>query len=244
MPRTFVFAVCFFVLATIAHHRVAHAREPVCVDSVYFAKPVSDPEYRVWYTAAHSIGDLVMAVSNSGVFGASWLWQPDYFTGLIYEYGSEYPKFSQVNQLRHATFWIGGIRGGDTLVSIGLTSGLINTPLYELNPDPYPGGGLQYRSTTDPTSPYFEDAVSEQDIIAVYNDTCVWFYAMDQFDEGREHIPMYIEVTQRSYAWSADITDDFVLFEMTVENIGDVPIRDAYFGVVTRPQVGFNITYG
>lgn len=192
----------------------------------------------------HAIGNFVLSVSNSGLYGHVGLLPYDYFTGLSYDYVSEYPKFSNNDHFRSGTFWIGGVLDGDTLVSQGFCATFINNGLYELWPDPLPGGGLKMRTILDPTDPEFEEAVSEQDIIAVYTDTVVedWTGAFTEWDT--KHQPLYIEVTQRSYAWSSAMADDFILFNLTIKNIGEEAIQDAYFGVVMRPQVGFNITYG
>ena len=86
--------------------------------------------------------------------------------------------------------------------------------------------------------------VSEQDFSAVMNDTLVEsnpYLLFPDYLRGTSHKPLHVEITQKSYAWSSAITDDFILFDLSVKNIGNEMIEDAYFGVLTRPMVGFDI---
>jgi hypothetical protein len=96
-------------------------------------------------------------------------------------------------------------------------------------PAPYPQGKLIHRSISDPTD---KNAVSEQDFISVYVDTvtdpaCVINDPMD----NRPHIPLNIEVTQRSYSWSYAYAEDFVLFDYAIKNIGYKELRQVYMGI-------------
>ncbi|UCD64639.1 MAG: hypothetical protein JSW34_04170 [Candidatus Zixiibacteriota bacterium] len=228
-------AVCIFLTSS------SLSRTVVCPDSVQTSKVLGDQSIREYAGAFHTMGDLVFGVSNIGVFGLKVELLPDYFTGILFDYPSEYPKMSKVNHLYWGTFWIGGILDGDTLVTQGYYVAT-NFPYWELAPDPFPGGGLDIRSTGQPAEPGHEQAVSEQDIIAVYSDTLGLTVAWDDL-RGGYHQPLNIEVTQESYAWSTEFADDFVLFNMKIKNIGEKTIENGYFGVLTRPRVGFNYTY-
>ena len=190
-------------------------------------------------TTDHNVGKLVLAVTNYGTFGTGFAKGPDLdcITGETVLSG-EYPKGSRTRYVFSSAFWIGAIVGHDTLVSQGADGWLPNHE--ELFPDISPFGDMVARSIIDPTRPEFEGAVSEQDRIAVYTDTftcCV--PGLESFDEvdGRPHRPLYIEITQRSYAWSYPYAEDFVLFDYSIKNIGKQRLNSVYLGVYVDADV-------
>lgn len=245
MLRNLLLAIACSCLCALVPAQTGATRTVWCQDSskTYTTKSLSDEYDRQWRLAVHSIGDFVLSVSNSGLFGMASPWEPDYFTGLIYTHGAEYPKFSQINQLLYATIWVGGLVDDDTLVSEGFARIIQNTDAFEFQPDPPPGGRIELRSIGDPSLPGFEDAVSEQDFITSYSDTSVWFWVVDEFF-GTPHKPLNLEITQKSYAWSAEYAKDFVLVDLDIKNIGEQTIRRAYFALFVRPMVGFDVSYG
>ena len=83
----------------------------------------------------------------------------------------------------------------------------------------------------------FEGAISEEDFIATYTDTVTDGISSDFFN-NRPHIPIGIEITQRSYAWSYEYAENFVLFDFQVKNIKQVPIRELYIGIFIDGDVG------
>ena len=153
----------------------------------------------------------------------------DCFTGDLIKWGCEYPKGSFHDYLYQGAIWVGAVVNRDTLVSVGADT---YTGGQELFPEKAPYNQIELRSTKDPTAPAFVGAVSEQDFIATCFDTCTDCPGMtaDRFD-FRSHRPMRIEVIQRSYAWSYPYTDDFVLFDLTIRNIGVYPLHKVYFGI-------------
>ena len=148
----------------------------------------------------------------------------------------EYPKESGNNYLFGAAVWIGAVVGMDTLVSTGFDGWIIAREMF---PDEAPGGNFIHRSTLDPNSPEFERAISEQDFIAVYMDTFtsgVPDLAPDEID-GRPHIPLGLEITQTSMAWSVPYAEDFVLLDYAVKNISDQQLSEVYFGILVDGDV-------
>ncbi|RME21620.1 MAG: hypothetical protein D6800_11885, partial [Candidatus Zixiibacteriota bacterium] len=80
---------------------------------------------------------------------------------------------------------------------------------------------------------------SEQDYIGVYYDTCrtnCQGVGPDVVD-GRPHVPLNLKVTQRSYAWSYSYAEDFVLFDYSIENIGQQRLRQVYMGIYVDADV-------
>lgn len=180
----------------------------------------------------HNVGRIALAVSNDGTFANTLLSVSgstrDCFTGDPLP-TCEFPKGSQTSYCFGAALWMGAVLGRDTLVSTAADGWAV--PGNEFHPDESPFGNMIYRSTIDPARPEFDGAVSEQDYIAVYADTCLACQGVsnDEID-GRTHRPLNIEVTQRTYAWSYSYAQDFVLFDYAIKNIGDSRLRKVYMG--------------
>ncbi len=179
--------------------------------------------------AVHNAGNVWLTVSNFGVFGTGPLSSPiDPLTGQEAP-SCIYPAGSNFQHLYVGSFWVGAVVGRDTLVSIGIDD---YYGVLEFWPDPEPQGVIQ-RSSINVTSPYYhENAISELDIIAHYTDTLTnpTFVSIDDTD-GRPHVPLDIEVTQRSYSWSYDYADDFILFDYSIKNIGRKTLNQVYMAI-------------
>ncbi|MFZ5979434.1 MAG: hypothetical protein ACOYVF_02280, partial [Candidatus Zixiibacteriota bacterium] len=186
--------------------------------------------------AAHNIGKIVLTVTNQGIFGTGFVDNPlDCFTGLGIP-SCEYPKNSSQQYLFGGAFWIGAVVGSDTLVSVGADGW---QSCMEMYPDESPAGNIVKRSILDPKDPEYEYAVSEQDYIAVYTDTFTSGVGglCTDFLDGRPHVPLNIEVTQRSYAWSYVYAEDFVLFDFEIKNIGVTLLENVYIGIYVDGDV-------
>ncbi|MEA3297723.1 MAG: hypothetical protein U9R56_07660, partial [candidate division Zixibacteria bacterium] len=187
--------------------------------------------------AGHRIGQIVLAVNNNGTFGTGFRVQSqDCFTGEGVP-SCEYPKGSNVEYLFAGAFWIGAVVGRDTMVSLGADGW---SHVREFFPDELPFGKMTYRSNINPDKPEYEGAVSEEDYISVYTDTFTEGIGTDAF--GRPHVPLHIEVTEASYAWSYSYAEDFVLFDYKIRNIGSKKLKDVYMGVYVDADVCFDCT--
>ena len=183
--------------------------------------------------AEHNIGRIVMAVTNDGSFGTGWALAGNYDCFTRHSVKScEYPKGSFTTYLWGADLWVGAIRGRDTLVSTAGEGG------HEFHPDESPMGDMRFRSSIDPAKPEYVGAVSEQDYIAVYYDTCLSCRGIaGDFLDGRRHRPLSIQVTQRSYAWSYKYAEDFVIMDFGIKNIGNERLRHVYMGFYVDADV-------
>ncbi|MBN1213194.1 MAG: hypothetical protein JXA92_11525, partial [candidate division Zixibacteria bacterium] len=134
------------------------------------------------------------------------------------------------------SFWIGAVVGDDTLVSVGADGW---QHCNEMHPDESPQGNIIYRSILNPGQPEYENAVSEQDYIAVYTDTFTSGAPnlCEDYLDDRLHIPLNIEVTQSSYAWSYLFAEDFVIFDYKIKNIGEQTLNDVYMGIYVDGDV-------
>lgn len=185
--------------------------------------------------AVHNIGNVALTVSNIGQFGTGYLGaQVDPVTGTQAP-SCIFPTGSNINYMYVGSFWIGAVVGRDTLVSCGVDD---YYNVIELWPDPPPIGNIE-RKSIQPSSQFFtDDAISEQDIIAVYTDTVTdpSLVNIDTYD-GRPHIPLNIEITQRSYAWSYEYAQDFILFDYSIKNIGRKTLDKVYMGIYVDGDV-------
>ncbi|MCP4685745.1 MAG: hypothetical protein GY867_09915 [bacterium] len=195
---------------------------------------MASPAYCI---AEHNVGEIVMAVDNAGHIGDGFhsSGTTDCFTGLTV-HACEFPAGSNTRYLFAGAIWIGAVVGGDTLVSTGADGW--STSGYEYHPEILSLGDMVYRSSLDPLAPEYWGAVSEQDYVAVYYDTCNLCPGVtnDPVD-GRSHAPLNLEVTQESYAWSYPYAEDFVLFNYKVRNTGVDTLHDVYFGMYVDADV-------
>jgi hypothetical protein len=203
----------------------------------------STAAYPAHNTAEHNMGDMAMAVTNRGVFGSGYaLSELDCFTGQPVQ-SCEYPKGSRTKYLYTGALWVGGIIGADTLVSTaaeGWSGG------EEMNPDSVPFGAIGYRSIFS-SGPAGIDAMSAQDFIATYWDTCKTNCPGLRNDavDFRPHRPLNIRVDQRSYAWSDPDIQGAVFFDLKITNIGTATINRGYVGIFVDGDVhALNDTYG
>src|SRR5574341_1066087 len=130
--------------------------------------------------SGHDVGKLFLGVSNKGYFGNSTI-APYYscINGTNNPIGSEYPIGSGIRMMHYGSIWIGGIRDGDTLVTEGFFGGFwevpfhLHPPLSEMNPEEFPFGEIIEQSTLSDSRSFKINAISHQDLIAVYMDTIV-----------------------------------------------------------------------
>lgn len=190
----------------------------------------------------HTVGNVWMTVTNIGQFGTGYL-------GALLDPVTQqpatsciFPANSKINYLYVGAFWIGAVVGRDTLVSIGVDD---YYSVIEFWPDPAPRGEIVRRSIQSTNPFYSRQAVSEQDIIAVYTDTLTdpGRVNVDATD-GRPHIPLNIEVSQRSYAWSYDYASDFILFDYSIKNIGRKLLDQVYMSVYVDGDVHHTSIWG
>jgi hypothetical protein len=185
--------------------------------------------------ATHNVGKIGLSITNTGSFGTGF-----YGSGVdpligIPAPSCQYPYPSNFDYLFAAAFWIGTVGSWDTLVSVGADGW---AQVREMWPDPIgvEGSGIERHSTNDPDD---ELAVSEQDYIAKYTDTLTDnnYTGIEPWDFN-PHTPLNIEITQRSYAWSYANAEDFILFDLSIKNIGQSVLSQVYMGIYVDGDVG------
>lgn len=230
MKTMFQFLVIGLSLAVAVSGRDMNNRPETPL--VAATNPTAVPDYK---TAEHNVGDMAMAITNRGVFGSGYALDGlDCFTGLPVQ-SCEYPRGSQTKYLFTGAIWIGGIINGDTLVSTsadGWSGG------EELNPDSAPLGGITYRSIFS-TGPAATGAVSAQDFLTAYWDTCKVNCPGLRNDaiDVRPHRPLNIRIDQRTFAWSTAETQSAVFFDLKITNVGTATINKGYVGIYVDGDV-------
>jgi hypothetical protein len=151
--------------------------------------------------------------------------------------GCEYPPGSDIDYLFQGGLWIGAKIEGEPYVSVACDGW---QHIYELWPDAGDEGAIVERSTRQNAPCYSPDAISEQDIIAVFTDTSADIplsrQDRDPFD-NRKHFPLDIQVTQKCYCWSYEYAEDFVLIDLILKNIGVKRINQMYMGLYVDADV-------
>jgi hypothetical protein len=187
--------------------------------------------------ASHSIGKLGLGI-DAGRLGT--VYQYDVNQCIIGDWrglGGEYPRWSGIQYLADAGIWVGGIVGGDTLVS--MTSFIDRDEGgFEFGWDGLPEHALVYRSIADPEAPEYAGALSEEDFICWSVDTLSGRSGELDFLDYRPHRPLNLEIEQRSYAWSVAYAEDFVLFDVKITNVGESFIEQVYVGIQSDQDCG------
>ena len=230
-----------FLLILISQDAAAFLAPKHARQNDHFIRPRLTADQPYTEIAVHNIGNVWMTVTNYGQFGTGATALTDPLTGQEAP-SCMFPAASNLNYLYVGAFWIGAVVGRDTLVSIGIDD---YYDVQEFWPDPAPRGEIVRRSIQESNLFYDEEAVSEQDIIAVYTDTVTnpLYVSIDNTD-GRTHVPLGIEITQRSYAWSYDYAEDFILFDYSIKNIGRNILNSVYMAVYIDGDVHHESSFG
>jgi hypothetical protein len=195
----------------------------------------------------HRVGLMHLCVTNWGFFGSEARDLNESQGGCFNPHpdeelpapSCEYPANSDVEYLFQGGLWIGAKVDDYPYTTVGCDGWLwIN----EMWSDAGEEGAIKERSIR-PNSPcYSPDAVSEQDIIAVYSDTSAdiplspWKPEEVDFD-NRKHFPLGLQITQKSYSWSYEYAEDFVLIDFILKNIGVRRIQDMFMGLYLDADV-------
>lgn len=228
-PRIIALSLLYFLLFVIFGSTTAPARNLYRAETSHpqVRKTAVDAPY-VSY-AVHDINKLGLTITNIGSIGTGFIGEE--VVGSASPSGI-YPYPGHIKHIFGGAFWIGAVVGRDTLVSVGADGWQLTREMF---PDPYPRGEIKEASILNPDD---VEAHSEQDFIALYTDTVTnpSYVDMDPTD-GRPHIPLNAEITQRSYAWSYAYAEDFILFDYTVKNIGHKQIKNAYLGIYLDAEI-------
>jgi len=200
-------------------------------ESIYSKSAIATPLYQ---TCVHKANNMLFSVTNFGCFGSMIGYYRDCETNKSAP-SCEFPAGTNQNYLWIGGLWIGAVVGMDTLTSVSYDGWHNN---FEMWPCSSPDCGL-VKMSNRPTDPNYDDsAKSDLDFIAVYTDTLTDGQWIGMDWEERAHVPLNLKITQRSYSWSADYAQDFVLIDYNIENIGSFDLEDAYLGIYVDAEAG------
>ncbi len=203
----------------------------------------------------HRVSNVNFSITNYGMFGSQGREEIDSLTGEPAP-SCEFPAGSNLEYLFQGALWIGAVveRANnpgvyDTLVSIG-NDGWWGS-IFEMYPATPPGGNILMLSTRGKNSPPYADsvgtipsdlpnrtfrAISEQDFIAVFYDTNTTAPTPDPND-GRPHNPLGLRIVQKSYSWSYEYAEDFILIDFEITNIKDRALKNVWIGLYIDADV-------
>lgn len=245
--RLSIFLLCFFLFSLLLTVEARNVRKDLAqskkTDWSRFkpAQDVPEAQQRV-----HRVGNVYFCITNWGFFGSQTRELYETLGGCfnpnpgkeVQAPSFEMPPNSGLEYLFQGALWIGAIVEEETLVTVGADGWWW---MYEMAPAVGSEGTIIERSTRPGVECYSPDAVSEQDIIAVFSDTAdapltQWDIRTD-WDE-RPHHPLGVEITQKSYSWSYAYAEDFVLIDMTIKNINAAKsIKDMWIGLYIDADV-------
>ncbi|MBN1825755.1 MAG: hypothetical protein JW958_05765 [Candidatus Eisenbacteria bacterium] len=188
----------------------------ILVAALLAAAPLSaQDEYRSIpdqkFTSVNQIG---LMINNNGFLGTnlpSELSPPSF----------EYPLGTDLERMIRGGIWIGAINvDNDTLVSHAAIDAYYTDPIEsEFRAGPL----MDVRSSLKNDPNYDPDAVSEQDYDCFFVDTDATLM--------NNHVPLNLKVRLKTYAWSFQPVDQFVILSYTIENIGQNRLQDLYVGM-------------
>jgi len=195
---------------------------------------------------SHRVGNVWVTITNYGFFGSQF--RQGQLTEQEGPYAGqaapsfEFPAGSGINYLFQGALWFGALVGYDTLVSVG-ADGWMN--VNETFPDEGEAGAIIQLSTRASSEYFSKEAVSEQDYIAVYTDTLTdQAYVATDDKSGRPHQPIGLKIIQKSYSWSYDYAQDFILIDYILFNISDRTIKKPYMALYVDADCWHEATGG
>ncbi|MCK4979760.1 MAG: hypothetical protein KAS62_05150, partial [Candidatus Delongbacteria bacterium] len=220
-------------------------------------------EYRV-----HRAGLLWLNTSNTGWFGDPWIYLDDPCTGKPVVMG-EMPGGSGVNFIWVGALWCGGYLDSVEVDVDGTKATVFRGPLVSTSYEGWKGNPMpremwpvkfdedesgstlgHIRETSNVEGRInclFEDiydpsATAEEQFNVMYTDKYVErnpYTGQDDYDL-RDHIPLGLEIRQKSYAWSYEYAQKFVIIDYTLYNRNEngKDIYDFFMGMYVDSDIG------
>ncbi len=168
----------------------------------------------------HDNGYLRTTATNYGYFGTVRNRLVDSSGALVPV--MESPVNSNIEYLYEAGLWIGGVVGGDTLVSSG---SLGFGQAHELYADSYAPGQFSDSLGDDEWTFNFGDTTTDPETVRD-----------DPYDGPHRSLP--VRIRQKTYTFDALTYNSALFMELTVVNVGSQPIENAWVGWLVDPDIG------
>ena len=182
-------------------------------------------------------------VTNEGRV-ATTLTNYGYFGNYFYSRAAsmEFPRNSGYEHLPRAGLWVGAHAQDAGGSFTGVTTGTVDAALGATSPtfsEFSPATlGLVRRSSLISSGDYDPDAVSEEDVIALYDDLT----PRQAAGNPETHRPLGISVHQESYAWNFGSLKDILFLHFVVRNTG-APLTNVWMGLYTEFASGNKAGY-
>ncbi len=252
--RTFTYCLCFtlliLTLLTTAGYTALEALPDTPIKQVGPVRTdLANPNNQ---NRVHRVGNMWMNITNWGFFGNYSVWggsgmdDPE-FPGT-WAPQCEYPAGSDIQYLFQGALWVGALVQQEGYefprVSTG-TDGWVRPRINEFYPPEGEPGRIIER-TNRPNAfnrlgEYITDpnAISEQDFVITYSDTLTdKFYVEDDPIDG-PHFPLGIKISQKSYAWSYNYAQNFIIMDWEIENVAGNYLKNLYVGLYIDADVGW-----
>ena len=184
-------------------------------------------QYTTFDYKIHNVGKVRQFVSNMGTLDENY--ENQKFTSYRGLLMSEMPAGSNEEHIYQFGIWVGGITPeGDTLVSVSRTH---FTP-HEFYPSNQPWDTVWVvKRGEEADIPYWPGytGVSDQDFVCRYSD--------DNILTVMNHVPMHLDVIQRSYAWSSPPLDEFIIYNYDVIP-KQIDISNVFVGFWLHGEIG------
>ena len=157
----------------------------------------------------------------------------------------EYPGGSGAQYLFMASLWIGALVQDEGFEFPRVSTGNEGwTNAYEM----YPGEGAENGIVERSNRPNewnrlgdfvsHPDAISEQDYLCSYSDTLTDRTFVDNDPADGLHFPLGLKVNHRSYSWTYNYAQDFIVIDYEIENIASNYLKNLYVGLYVDSDVG------
>ncbi len=197
----------------------------------------------------HNAGDLWMNITNLGIIGNPW-------KHLSTDPSAQFPPGSGIEYLYGAGIWVAATIGDDPTPYVSTAfdqwefrpSTLPLDTIYE-SYEGFPGGvrffdddgdglideEIHDGRDNDGDGLIDEDfgAISQQMFTCRYRDD-----TSEALNTYPEHVPMGLEIVQRSFAWGIPGSDNFIGLEFTIKNDGRQDLRNVYLGFFCDADAG------
>ncbi|MDP8239539.1 MAG: hypothetical protein P9X24_10660 [Candidatus Hatepunaea meridiana] len=205
----------------------------------------------------HRRSNIYLNITNWGFFGNTGenrTRDKDYMTDPCtgeWAPQCEYPGGSRINYMFMGSLWLGALIRAEGFeyprVSVGMDGWL---SVHEF----WPGEGatnsqdngiierttlpLEYDCIGNYIGGFQDSAISEQDFVCSYSDTLTepFFVTEDAMDGP--HNPLGIKIVQKSYTWTYNYAQNFIIIDWEIENIAGNYLKNLYVGLYIDADVG------
>ena len=194
----------------------------------------------------HDAGRVLLHVTNWGLIG-SW---PGTTASFAWSPSARWPDMGGDDYLWAAGLWVGALQDGTPRVTTGqfereyLPTSAPEDTIYSAGmglpggaryPDTDPdddGDGLE---DEDPPNGRDDDGdgLVDEDFGGIADQGFRCEYRDDDpriLEQSPDHVPLNLQVVQRSFQWSDPGNDAFVGFDFTIRNVGDEALEAVYVG--------------